>query len=215
MRNLTAPQRTILEKLSRSGLGEFFYLTGGTALSLRYQHRLSEDLDFFTFPAFAEEKFPLEKTISALEKIGGEITGIEKGTVWGLVENIKLSFFSYPYPLLKPALKICGFPTASDQDIAASKLVSIAQRGEKKDFFDLWFLCQKRGWDLPVLLEFFRQKYGLSPEQKNFFLRSLVYFEDAEPQTVFLEEGQALEEGKWEEIKKFFQKLVKKLCESP
>ena len=215
MKNLTAQQKKILERLSRSGLAEFFYLTGGTALSLRYQHRLSEDLDLFTFPAFAEKNFPLEKTTSALRKSGGKITGIEKGIVWGLVENIKVSFFSYPYPLLKPTSTICGFPAASDEDIAASKPVSIAQRGEKKDFFDLWFLCQKHAWDLPVLLELSRQKYGLSPEQKNFFLRSLVYFEDAEPQAVFLEEGQALEEKKVGRNQKILPKTCKKTLRKP
>ncbi len=214
MKSLTEQQKVILEKLSKSGLAEFFYLTGGTALSLRYQHRISEDLDFFSFPEFAEKKFPLEKTISLFQKVGGEISGIEKGTVWGEVKNIKVSFFSYPYPLLKPILKICEFPSASDEDIAASKLVSIAQRGEKKDFFDLWFLCQKYAWDLSFLLELCRQKYGISSNQKNLFLRSLVYFEDADAQTVFLRENEPLEEEKWKEIKKFFQELVKNFCKN-
>ena len=133
----------------------------------------------------------------------------------GLHRRHKTLFFSYPYPLLQPPLKEDFFPCASDEDIAATKLVAIAQRGEKKDFFDLWFLLRKYNWTLCELFRFCRQKYGISSEKENLFLRSLVYFEDAEHQKVFLKEGESLGEQDWKEIKKFFQELVKNFCLGP
>ncbi len=46
---LTPFQGEFLKAFSRTDLNAAFYLTGGTALSAFYlQHRLSEDLDFFT-----------------------------------------------------------------------------------------------------------------------------------------------------------------------
>ena len=207
-------QEGILEKLSKYGLIEFYYITGGTALSLRYHHRISEDLDFFSFPEYSEEAFPLERTIVIFQKAGGKIISLERGTIWGEISGINVSFFSCPYSLLEPPLKICGFPAASDKDIAASKLVSIAQRGAKRDFFDLWFVLRKHNWNLATLLEFCRQKYRISSEHNTIFLKSLVYFEDAEKQCVFLKEDKPLSEKDWAKIKDFFQKLVKDFCRS-
>ncbi len=52
---LTAVQKSFLSEFEKSELREVFRLTGGTALSAFYlEHRLSEDIDFFS-----KEKVPL------------------------------------------------------------------------------------------------------------------------------------------------------------
>ena len=49
MEILTPFQKQALKAIGESPLVDNFYLTGGTALSAFYlQHRLSEDLDFFS-----------------------------------------------------------------------------------------------------------------------------------------------------------------------
>lgn len=51
---LTTAQISLLEEFIKSDLNDVFRLTGGTALSAFYlEHRLSEDLDFFS-----HEKIP-------------------------------------------------------------------------------------------------------------------------------------------------------------
>ena len=212
-------QERTLERLSECGLTEF-YLSGGTALSLRYEHRVSDDLDLFSFPEFSETAFPLERVLRAVQNVGGEVIGTERGTVWAKVDGVKVSFFSYPYPLLAPTSDAVRFPVASDQDVAASKLVSVAQRGEKKDFFDLWFLIRKHGWGLDALFGLCQKKYDLPIDQRALFVRSLVYFEDAERQDVLLSDGnppdapsvRPLSEQEWNEIKTFFRDVVKRFC---
>ena len=57
---LTADQKKVIEFIGNSEIASLFYLTGGTALAGFYlNHRVSDDLDFFTdqkdFPTFRVE----------------------------------------------------------------------------------------------------------------------------------------------------------------
>jgi len=132
------------------------------------------------------------------------------------VEGIKVSFFSYPYPLLEepsPLSFDLQVPIASDKDIASSKLIAVAQRGEKKDFFDLYFLMRRYGWDIEDILALAQKKYALDESRLSFLLKGLSYFEDAEEQKVWLKEHEALSQKEWEEIKTFFRKQTRAFCQ--
>ena len=66
---LTPFQSAFLKAFSQSPLNDRFYLTGGTALAAFYlQHRLSEDLDFFTADSAAVRDVPdaMERLAQAL-----------------------------------------------------------------------------------------------------------------------------------------------------
>jgi len=90
----------------------------------------------------------------------------------------------------------------SDMDIAAMKAIAVAQRGTKKDFYDLWFLMRKNNWSLENVVDFCRRKYGKVFSEPH-FIRSLIFFEDAEKEKAF---GEV--EEKWKIIKEFFVKIV-------
>jgi len=154
-----------------------FYLAGGTAIAIKYNHRFSEDFDFFTYPDFKFDP-----------------------------RGIKFSFFEYGYPLVKPTAReeSLGVDIASDEDISAMKLLAIAKRGVKKDFYDLWFLMKKRGWDLKNVIGFAKFKYPNI--DTGIYLRSIVYFKDAEKEKV-----QKEVEMVWEQIKEFFEYQCKSL----
>lgn len=71
-----------------------------------------------------------------------------------------------------------GVRMVSAKDIAAMKLVAIAQRGSKKDFFDLYELLER--YSLETIFDFFRRKFpGQDP---SYVIRSLTYFDDGELQ---------------------------------
>ena len=189
----------------KSGISEGFCLVDDTAISIKYGHRHSEDFDFFTaeFPKKRIELF-LKKVVDMAQVT---VTRATEGTVELLIEGIRFSFLEYPYVLLKPTEEIPGIPglkLASDEDIAAMKAVAIAQRGEKKDFYDLWFLMRQRDWGLSHVIALCTQKYGsiFSPSH---FLRAAVYFEDAEKE----KSSQEIEE-KWQEVKDFFAEQVER-----
>ncbi len=190
-----------LEKLTDLGITEDFYLAGGTAITIRHGHRSSEDFDFFSFPG-------KELNVNRITMLLGEdarwlSVGPDTATFIYLPENVKVSLFAYHYPLLeKPELsEQFKIFIASDIDIACMKAIAIAQRGSKKDFYDLWFLLSHHGWTLKELEAALKRKipywdFGV-------FLRSLIYFEDAE------EESYPEIDERWDEIKQFFMHIVK------
>ena len=88
------------------------------------------------------------------------------------------------------------------------KLDSVSTRGARKDFIDLYFICQKI--DLRSLLKIFAKKYKNINFNLLHILKSLIYFRDAEkdPQPLMLKKLS------WVKVKKFFQQEVKKILQN-
>ena len=81
-----------------------FVLAGGTGLALQLGHRVSIDFDLFTSP----EKYPTH----LLDRIRGTSSALQviqdkQDTLDILLDGVKCSFFSYPYPFLpsKPGFR--------------------------------------------------------------------------------------------------------------
>ncbi|OAG26996.1 nucleotidyl transferase AbiEii/AbiGii toxin family protein [Thermodesulfatator autotrophicus] len=215
MKKLSKEQRKVLELLAKSGVFKSFYLTGGTALTFKYDHRLSEDLDFFTLPPFAEDNFPAEELLSKWSE-WGEVETVSKGTIQGTIDGVLVSFFSYPYPLIKGVeyfnLNNALISVSSDEDLIATKAIAILQRGQKKDFFDFYFLMLKHEWKISHVIEFCRCKYITFKNLEKNLLKALTYFEDAERQEVLISKDEKLSESEWLKIKQYFEKLVFNYC---
>lgn len=188
--------------LGSSGILKDAYLAGGTAAALQMGHRISVDFDFFTPREFVPEKF-----VTALSKLGSfDETQVDKGTVLGNFEGVKFSLFVYKYLLIFPAIKYSSLKIADIRDIAAMKIEAIASRGAKRDFIDLYFICQS-GYQLGQLLDIYDKKYKNLATTGIHVMKSLVYFDDAEPDKIPL----MLKEVQWEEVKRYFEGEVKKI----
>src|SRR3972149_1372942 len=115
---ITKNTKGVLETLSVSGITKDFYLAGGTALAFYLGHRFSVDLDWFS------EEFNYSVSFRRkLEHLGKlSIDSESEDTFNGVLDNVKISFFEYPYPLISPKRKyqkdvyLAGVP-----DIAAMK----------------------------------------------------------------------------------------------
>jgi predicted nucleotidyltransferase component of viral defense system len=202
--SLTATQKRTLDLLIKSSATKGFYLAGGTALYLKYHHRISEDFDFFTYP---DVDFSIVQLQKKIEGIPAKIEHLlsDEDTLIVLINDIRFSFFSYKYLLLKPTIRIADIPVdiASDEDIACMKVVAIAQRGSKKDFYDLWFLMKRHNWSLKHVIELAKTKYqNLSI---GVILKSIIYFKDAEKESY-----EDIDQN-WSEIKEFFVGEEKRL----
>ncbi len=203
---LSKPTKRALEKLDSS---VFFtetgaYLAGGTALALHLGHRYSEDLDFFTPKPF------LPKTqIQFLSQIGEfKLNQTGWGTILGEFEGAKFSLFYYQYKLIeKPQRILKSTNLASLADIASMKIAAIADRGTKRDFIDLFFLT--RVFSLEKMLSYYDQKYAKLQANKTHILKSLFYFEEAENDAP----PQMIQTIDWQEVKKYFEKEVKKISQ--
>ena len=213
MRKLTEQQRKTLELLVTSGLTEGFYLTGGTALVIRHAHRISEDFDFFSYPDAGD--FTSMPFLKKLQVLKGDILTYQADTIRTVINGIHCSWFKYPYKLLRPPEKVTigGRPLelARDEDIAASKVIAICQRGAKKDFFDLHFLMEKHGLDLYDIFKLLREKYSLDDSWFAIPMKALVYFDDCRNEEVRIAQGVALDEASWKRIEYYFKRQVKNL----
>jgi predicted nucleotidyltransferase component of viral defense system len=188
-------------------LGEFkssFYLAGGTALALQIGHRDSIDFDFFT-----EKQIDTQKLFETLRGIFKDhvLTKIqeETNTLSVIVdESIKLSFFTYSYPLLNNVIEEEYLRVASVEDIACMKLSAVTGRASNKDYIDLYYILQNTS--LLHLLEIAEKKF--SSLDANLILKSLVYFDDISHEPILFKEGKEIP---FETVKTFLETEVKKI----
>jgi predicted nucleotidyltransferase component of viral defense system len=173
-----------------------FALAGGTSLALRFGHRRSVDLDFFT-----SESFENETLVSELSR-DFEIDERRRGPtgVAGFISGVRVDLVKYRYKPLVPPDVIEGVRLMSLPDVAAMKLSAITNRGAKKDFHDLHMLIREIG--LQALVGHYQAKFsGTDPMM---MLRSLTYFADAEE----TEEPESLIGITWPEVKREIAKAV-------
>ncbi len=182
-------------------LHEFsFYLAGGTGLALQIGHRKSYDMDFFTLKEFSPDQLSTRIKTQKI-KIEGEIR--RKDTLHCILEKVKTSFLFYDVLLLFPVKRFNSINVADWRDIVVEKLRTVSDRGQKKDFYDLYYGVQELGIDATVKLAY--KKYG---KQINYFhlLKGITYFEDADknPQPLLLDKSIS-----WNDVKKFFLNKIK------
>ncbi len=215
MEKLTGQQRKTLEQLVTSGLTEGFYLTGGTALAIRHAHRVSEDFDFFSYPDAGD--FASMAFLKKLQALKGDMLTYQANTVKALINKVHCSWFTYPYKLLTPPEKVTiegkHLDIATDEDIAASKVIAICQRGAKKDFFDLHFLMKIHDLDLNDIFSLIQEKYSLDDTWFAIPMKALIYFEDCRDEQIHIAHGVKLDDRAWRGIEDFFKEQVRDLTE--
>jgi len=197
--------RANLARVARTSLAEKFYLAGGTAVALHLGHRRSYDLDFF----IPERDFPPALPRQELAPLGSLVVLHESaGTFVGTLNGGQISFFIYPYPLLEPLLEVEGIRVAALPDLAAMKLEAVSSRGTKRDFVDLYFICQS-AIPLQEVFRLFERKYAGVRYSTVHLLKSLQYFEDAESDPM----PEMLIPCRWSQVKRFFQGEVRRLMD--
>lgn len=196
---LTQQQQTVLELLKEPIQKNGFYMAGGTALALQFNHRRSVDFDFFRERSF-------DTAFLRMQIHGAEIVQESKGTLTVLIQEVKVSFFEFNYPLLQPLHQSFVIPLAHVDDIAAMKISAIAGRGSKRDFVDLHAIAH-RGHSLAACIELFNKKFGDVRVDSYHIMKSLIYFEDAENE----EMPEMISRLQWKEVKEFFKLEVNQL----
>ncbi len=179
-----------------------FYLAGGTGLALQIGHRDSIDFDFFKAKSFLTDEL-FKKILLVFS--GKKVKNIqeEKDTLSVLVDDkVKMSFFTYRYPLLEPFIQSEYFNLCSLLDIGCMKLSALISRAMQKDYVDLYFISQKVGLDR--LLSAVEKKFPML--DYNLVLKSLVYFEDLVEEPINYKNNN---EVNFEVVKSFFREKLK------
>ncbi|TAG58017.1 MAG: hypothetical protein EAZ27_01880 [Cytophagales bacterium] len=170
-----------------------FYLVGGTALSLLYGHRISEDLDMFCTSPFNNTL--IVNTLESIyqQKFKYRITNPSFG-IFGYIDNVKVDMIRFPHPLIKPTIEIEGIRLFAPEDIIAMKVQAVLGRAKKKDFWDIAELLQH--YSVSDFITFHKQKYA----SQNLFItvpQAITYFADADesPDPI------SLKNQTWESVK--------------
>lgn len=172
-------QNKILRAVASLGFPDL-YLVGGTALTFRFQHRVSEDLDFFT-PAWSKALHQrvarhITKETGFVGKIVNETTrrGLVKMAVYnfevGSKPRLKVDFVEDFDRLLHPVEKD-GIASVDDlylrkiraaigwtEKVSSTGRFMAGGRQASRDLFDLWYLSEHHS----PLSDWFPQHFGRS-----------------------------------------------------
>lgn len=142
-----------IKQLSKLDSLNEFYLGGGTNLAIRYNHRLSTDIDLFSSKVVGIDA--LENILEELNFIFGtdnlrvdknnfDIDNLAWLQIWIRLDSeiIKLDIIQN-ISLYYPIEVIDQIQLINEKDIGSLKLLSLADRGVQKDFYDLVLLTQK------------------------------------------------------------------------
>ena len=163
--------RSTLERLMEIDEFKPFRLVGGTSLSLRYGHRMSDDIDLFTDAEYGSLDFKLLQDILRREfpycqGDCGEIVGFGTSYLVGnsTNDNVKVDLF-YTDPFIRQMEQRDKIRMASVDDIVAMKMEVISRGGRKKDFWDLHMLRNHYSEEQMIFLYEERYPYGATKEE--------------------------------------------------
>jgi len=162
---ITPLQARVLTLFFEHGAGAHgYFLTGGTALGEYYfQHRYSEDLDFFSrserdvsqdsreFQEFLESR----QLATTSERASSSFARLHVGP-----EKLKVDLANDLKVQMAPVENFGGILVDSLEDIAVNKVCALS-RHEPKDYIDLYFILTETAWTLEYLLERARLKDSL------------------------------------------------------
>ena len=199
--------RSTLDRLMEMDAFTPFRLVGGTSLSLRYGHRMSDDIDLFTDAEYSSLDFHKLQDILCSEfpycnGDCGDIVGFGTSYIVGNSKDdtVKLDLF-YTDAFIRPIEQYDNLRMASVDDIVAMKIDVISRGGRKKDFWDLHMLHNNYSLEQMLSLYEERYPYGASRDE---CMKGLTSFTiaDGDPDPVCLE-------GKiWQLIKLDFTEWV-------
>lgn len=162
----TKRQKEFLKLVAGSDLSQQFYFTGGTALSLYYfQHRFSEDLDFFSEKEFEASSITVWLKQNK-KKIGYQSVDLQTSFNRNIYmlrfsdrDALKVEFTYFPFKRIKGGLNDKGLKINSLLDIGVDKLFTISQNSRGRDYYDLFFILEKLNQSIDDLRKLAKVKF--------------------------------------------------------
>ena len=203
---LTTFQKQILDSIDKNKyIVDNFFFTGGTALSSCYfQHRFSEDLDFF-----AEEEFDQLRILAWIKSASPllKIKEIEQQVLNGQLtlflhqlgsqQSLKLDFAYFPFSHLGKFNFMNNLRVSSLEDIAVNKVQAVTTRSRSRDYLDLMLCLKKLKWSNEEIGRKYRSKFEikLPPES---LATAYTNVQGATDLPIFLGETN------WSEVEEYF-----------
>jgi len=195
---ISVSMRQVLAEFGNSEISTRFYLAGGTALALQLGHRRSFDLDYFS----PSEDIPAIRQVlaQALQPLEPTLADSSWGNLVFLASGVRVGFYGYGYPLVGPLVDADGIRLAGVADIGLMKLDALLGRAGRKDFYDLYAICQRL--PLTCLLELAPLKYPFIRDFETQVAKRLAFFDIADQEA----QPTLLQEVAWDTVKTYFRK---------
>ncbi len=132
-----------------------FYLGGESAIALKFNHRKSLDMDFFSFNPFSFPKLSFK--IRKLFNVENEERGEDNLDFY--IQGTKISFVFFPFKNLEKIEDFKGIKKISDYDIFLNKIYAGGRRIDWKDPYDIGFLYKTYRWDKRKIKDDFEKKF--------------------------------------------------------
>ncbi|MEI6596274.1 MAG: nucleotidyl transferase AbiEii/AbiGii toxin family protein [Bacteroidota bacterium] len=177
------------------------FLVGGTALSLKYGHRISIDLDLFYTDEL--DKAKIFEELHEIFRENFDYRGNPNSFgIFCHIYNIKVDIIKYPHKMIHEPEIFDDIRIYHSDDIVAMKINAILGRGKKKDFWDIAELTQH--YSIGKMIELHQNKY---PSQQLLISTptALTYFDDANDS----EDPVSLKGQTWESVKQTISKAVR------
>ena len=164
----------ILKEIIKDPLFAPFRLVGGTNLALRYNHRVSTDIDLFTdhtygslnfklYEEWFKQRYPYFEPTDTSSKVG-------MGKTYYVGENkenaIKIDLIYENEPFIFSPEEKDEVRMATLTDIAVMKLDAIFYGGRKKDFWDLHYMLIDMDMNLSDLISLHEQRFPFQHDRE-------------------------------------------------
>jgi hypothetical protein len=165
--------RACLDRLAASGLGQYLSLGGAFGLAHYYEYRSTRDVDaWWVEPVSGEERQRITHLLEETLRSYGQV----RTRAWGDVVSVELmqegrTVFSFqiahrsgelqpPLPGPWPG----GIRVDSLDDLVASKMTALVERGAPRDFRDIYMLCQSAHSDIAHCWQLWEERQRLAGE---------------------------------------------------
>mgnify|MGYP005843405149 CR=1 FL=1 len=176
-----------------------FYLVGGTAMAVYYNHRVSIDIDLFS--NFDFDANHLLENIQ--QDYSYQLHSTAENTLKGRINDINVDIIAHRYPYIHDPKVVDDIYLLSIPDIIAMKLNAISISGQRaKDFVDIYYTLGE--YSISEMIKFYQKKY--SQENSAHVLKSLIYFDDVNPTNwpIMIEDSNL----EWSKVKSKIEKEV-------
>ena len=207
-KNVLSPSTfEVLNTLSEIEEIKNFTLVGGSALSIYLHHRISEDLDFFTWNDKLEAA-----GIDALVKKTGLVYPVKIINTYAdgvdlLINNIKVTFFANYWERLKEREDLIQNSYIGTLElITAMKTNALSMRAAFRDYYDLYVIT-KTSFDIKRVLDIALEYIpGMT---RKIFAMQLIYTDDIYDEDIT--HLHPVHKVTLDDIRSFFENELKKI----
>jgi predicted nucleotidyltransferase component of viral defense system len=176
MRFLTDKTQLVFNSLAEHEIISEFTFVGGSAISYYLQHRLSEDLDFFTWQKLLPDNISLLiKDLSKDHK--AEVVNSTSEYLDVFIDDIKVTFFANDWDVLKTNRNsIAKNIFAGDLKLlCAMKVNTLSLRAKFRDYYDLYVINKEK---ISIKDRYNNAAFYLPGFTKKIFVMQLTYIQD-------------------------------------